>query len=533
MHLGAGRVFKDAGGRHLVGPWHPTEDFRWAPEFTLFLRAMQATADARGTSADLVIAGDFLELWQAATKVCPLEDCTPAERAGKFIRDCEYSNENLGCSEEEALVRLRRIIGAHSATLRALGDFARTRDNRVVIIPGNHDAALVFDRVAAELLRAIGAPAERVRIAKEGYWLSADGLIFAEHGHQIAGDVNTYDALPASCVNAKGEPAPCASGKPEVHLKRPWGENFVQKYYEQYEVRFPIVDNLAEMSEGIVLGVMAAGIGDTADALAKGFKFLLFQQSRAQVVAALGSDPSQPPAYDYDAIRKQGEQFIVESLVAPEIGTGIHETARQALRQGTLGIKMADFSNEELRTLCDIRQVANRAQRESGGAVSIALCPRTSGQALLGNEPDGSLGAAGTQLFTSESKRFKDRFAELRLALRSSGRPTDDFELYVFAHTHAAHGMIRPEGRDKSPAVFNTGAWQRTASKTQLEAIRKRKSIDRWQALLALSPEDLPPCYSFVVVDPYQDGSRTSVVARLQWWAQWQGTWSQFEQCPH
>jgi hypothetical protein len=66
------------------------------------------------------------------------------------------------------------VIQFHQPELDAIAKFAKSGDNGVVIVPPNHDAALLFDGVADAVLKAINAPADRVRVAFEGYWLSPD-----------------------------------------------------------------------------------------------------------------------------------------------------------------------------------------------------------------------------------------------------------------------------------------------------------------------------------------------------------------------
>jgi UDP-2,3-diacylglucosamine pyrophosphatase LpxH len=539
LHLGVGHIRKNvATGRYTEGPWHPTEDFRWAAEFKGFLDQIKNEAKGRSVAADLIIVGDFLELWQSPVKVCSLEPCTEDERAGRIRKDCEYldakgvEKEDLGCTEADALERARRALGAHEQTLREIGDFANADENRVVIIVGNHDAALVFDRVKTETLKAIGARPDRVWIATEGFWLSPDGLIFAEHGHQIEGDVNAYEALPASCVDAGGKRVAC--DRPGVHLKRPWGENFVQKYYEQYEAQYPIIDNVSELGEGVTLGILAAGIGGTLDALAKGFKFLLLQQSRAQMVAALGKDEAQPLPYDFEAIRAQGRAFLATSILGAQTDDQVRREVQQAVQSGTLAVNITDFSDEELRTLCDVREDARRVQKRRAETVTIEACPRKGSSSNLGAGDDATLGAIATNLFTTERGRFQRRFSALRNALGNSGRPTQDFQLYVYAHTHLAHSEIKPFGSSASwsPAMFNTGAWQHVATPAQLEKIREAEKLPAWKALLAITPEKLPPCFSFVLVEPYKAGERDKISARMNWWAKTGSTWSMLEACP-
>src|SRR5271167_4648290 len=154
-HFGVGKV---------NGQWHNFEDARWAPEFAEFLDKMNQMGKGK---ADLIFNGDTFELWQSLEP----NDCTVS------------ANKNLGCTQEGALKRLRRVIQFHQAELDAIGTFATSGDNRVVIVPGNHDAALLYEGVANAVLKAIKAPADRVGVAFEGYWLSPDSLIYAEHGH--------------------------------------------------------------------------------------------------------------------------------------------------------------------------------------------------------------------------------------------------------------------------------------------------------------------------------------------------------------
>ena len=259
LHIGLGKIKMSSQIKQAtIGTWHPMEDFRWHSEFILFITAVRKEAKALGVSTDLIIVGDFLELWQS------IED------------DCQRTNSNLGCTRMEAYNRAMHCLVAHPNILASLREFAAEGENRVIIVPGNHDAALVFDNVARALVRAIAAPEGRVRVAKEGYWLSADGLVFAEHGHQIEGDVNSFDSLPASCLTKDGDVIECGETSETIYLQRTWGENFVQNYFNQFEKRFPIIDNISEESRGIRLGVASAGIGDTGSMIIEGLIFFRF-----------------------------------------------------------------------------------------------------------------------------------------------------------------------------------------------------------------------------------------------------------------
>src|SRR5690349_21672954 len=69
-------------GKKSDGMWHPYEDARWATEFKLFLDEVNRMGKGE---TDLVLNGDTFELWQS------LEN------------DCTNQEENLGCTEDEAL----------------------------------------------------------------------------------------------------------------------------------------------------------------------------------------------------------------------------------------------------------------------------------------------------------------------------------------------------------------------------------------------------------------------------------------------
>jgi len=116
LHLGPGRLPDHR--------WDPYEDFRWGDAFAKFLTAID---DGK---TDLVLAGDSFELWQYHAPDC-------ADRP------------DVGCSEEVSMAHLAVSLRAHADELLALGRFAAKGENRVVFLPGNHDAGLLFPRAAA------------------------------------------------------------------------------------------------------------------------------------------------------------------------------------------------------------------------------------------------------------------------------------------------------------------------------------------------------------------------------------------------
>lgn len=483
LHLGVGQNARGTG-------WHPFEDFRWAAEFAEFL----ACVDQRGKGAtDLVLNGDTFELWQS------------------LWNDCQYEDPDLGCTEDEALRRIQRVIAQHGIELAELGKFASRARNRLIIVPGNHDAALLFPRIRGEVIKAIGASPGRVEFRTEGYWLSSDGQIYAEHGHQIGQEVNKWNDWPSPFREIVDQE------RRVVHLVRPWGERFVQTVYNRYEEKYPIIDNISEESVGVDYALAAEGGAGAIGGLGRFLKFFFTQVSWEQFKAALGGK-EEALEWDVQAVRDQGDAFLLEML--PE-GGGLRRAAGEALSTRSLGISLANLSLQEIVAVCDKRAVLRAAELAAAPDREPPLkeCPTTTGERL---------GAVSQYLFRSRDRLFKEHLTITRDRLAGLGgnRP---FTVFVYSHTHLANAF-RPFERDIvdwDPLVLNTGAWQRTMSAGRLREIIKEKGFeDQATALRALQPEDLDPCYTAVVVPPYTDHPSPGLLVwrRGTWGWEWAST---------
>jgi UDP-2,3-diacylglucosamine pyrophosphatase LpxH len=441
LHLGVGKTAE--------GSWDPYEDFRWAPEFALFLEEINRHG---GGATDLVLLGDSFELWQSRES------------------DCADGDADLGCTEAESERRLERVASQHAGELATLRKFAMNHDNRVVLVPGNHDAALLFPAVGARALELIGANAERVTVATDGTWRSADGMIFAEHGHQIGADVNRFEAWPR----------PFVAGVTPQHLQRTWGERFVQRYYNDFERAYPIIDNLSNETAGVRYGVSAEGVGGSALAIASFLRFFLTEVSFAQFIGALG-DESGKPDWNVPAIRSKGDAFLVESIPSDD---PLRSKVAEALENGTLGARLTDFSEDEIRTICDIRAAEVAKQERARRTRTVTECPRS------------TQGALAEAAFNNLDDILRKHLNETRAR---PGVPKT-FSLYVYGHTHREFATRHPLlGQDWDPGVVNTGAWQRVATAASLEHRRVSEGIPRGEVLRRIPPQDLAPCYSVVV----------------------------------
>ena len=493
LRLGEGRV--------ADGAWSAYEDFRWAEDLQGFL----AVLAEEGGPTDLVLNGDTFELLQASDGACVYDD--PA----------------LGCTEAEALARLDRVLAAHRAETAALAAFAAAGDNRLVLVPGDHDAGLLFPAVGQRAVEAFADAPGRVSVAGEGFWRSADGLIHAEHGHQIEHRADRFDGWPAPFVTRSGQ----------RHLQRPWGQSVVQALYDRYEPRFPIVDNLADNGAGVREALAAAGVDDAGPAAADLLRFLLFRMSWQQFRMDLDRGDVEPPAWDLARVRAAGPRFLVDSLADDD---RFRPLAERALDASGLTALMEGLTDDELTALCDHRAALRRARRRFERILTqldptgppLAECPRT---------PE------------TDAPRFEYFWgARDRVFRRHLEQLTDPRPVAVMAHGHTHLADYRqgnftrveagltyvvdgfsPVRGAATPIVINGGAWQRTVTPRQLDEHRRRLGLSEAELLESVQPEQLPPCYSFVQIDPY-DGQPDPPVLRY-WRQDRDGSWGMAPRC--
>jgi UDP-2,3-diacylglucosamine pyrophosphatase LpxH len=434
-------------GRGEDGQWHNFEDARWAGEFTAFLAGLDRRGDGK---TDLVINGDMFELWQSLE----YGDCTVEE------------NRDLGCTEARAIQRLERALAGHTPEMAALGKFASAGDNRVVIVPGNHDAALLFDSLAARVIKAIAAPVGRVAVDKRGYWISTDGRIIAEHGQQIGREPNRFNNWPK----------PFLRWRSDLYLERPWGEQFVQMFYNSLEIKYPILDNFRGDTDGVRYVLALEGpsaLGNISNFL----RFAVLDVSMRQFAADLGGE-GKAPQYDIAAIRMQGSRFLLESLEADD---PVRKAAQSQIEKGEVVEGIEGMSDDEIAGICIARE-----RRQA------SPCPKA------------SLGARAQALYTTRDQIFVKHADEAR---ERTGR---DFDLLVYSHTHAALPAFRPSAKLRrrwTPLFINSGAWQRVVTPLQMRAMQKARGLGDMD-VLELKPEDLPACYSVVIVPPYEESPR-------------------------
>ncbi|HEX4449903.1 MAG TPA: hypothetical protein VH143_03480 [Kofleriaceae bacterium] len=199
------------------------EDFYSDAEWGQFL-------DAETAPTDLIIDGDFIEFWQIAAALHALPQ---ADRSATGVTLAE--DQTLGVAAIEL------VIAAHPTVFRDLGRFLARGDRRVIVIPGNHDADLLWPKVQLRIARAIAPPDPSTLIFVDGAAYEHGG-VHVEHGH----------AFDAANQFATGY-APFGRDRDgRCRLQASWGEIFVDQFYTETERQIPFIDNLYPESAAVL-----------------------------------------------------------------------------------------------------------------------------------------------------------------------------------------------------------------------------------------------------------------------------------------
>ena len=495
LHMGFGKTEE--------GNWHPTEDFRWHAAFDEFLKHIAQDQDNKRT--DLVFAGDVLELWQSDLMQC--------DDKGKCkVSDCVYDDKDLGCNQADAEKRFDKIIKAHSQTFQSIREFAEHENHTTAIVPGNHDAALLFDNLKSKFTQVMG---DQVELSDQGYWMSEDNDVAVSHGHEFD-SINLFEEWPEPFVT--GEDG-------TQYLFKPAGESFVQFVFNNYEVAYPVIDNLANEFDGISGIARELGLFGTLKEIISLIKISVQDIGLSRVAIFLGEEEQQcidpeseecviewdlaklkvdcDASSDTDSTICNNQQFIVETF-PKDSGYSIEAFDDQLIPLPS------DLDDETLNELCDLRATW------ANNGIEIESCP------TMAND----LGAGLDVLGLRRSGARKDFLTELK---EETGQT---FSSYVYGHTHKAEEYQTLDLEDFSVEYANDGAFQRVISKEQLESLLehqacKDKELDLAAMMRKLQPEHLPECYSFIRINP-----EDSLTPDLLYWAPEDNVWSEREECP-
>ena len=408
---------------------------------------------------------------------------------------------------------------AHGAEFGALGKFAAAGSNRVVFVPGDQDAALVFPGVARRVTTAVSSARGRVEVAGSGHWLSTDSLIWAEHGHQIGPDPYKFAQWPPVVSQAS------------LRLPRTWGERLSGRFFGEFERTYPAVDNVATLGAGLRYVTIPEGSALLADA-ADLIRYLLLAISWQQFRMELDDGDVQPPIWDLAQVRAQGPAFFVSSLPDDD---PVKSIAASAVADGRLARSMEQLTDDELTTMCDYRAAMRRSRRRFEPVVTqfaprgpaVAECPRT---------PE-TRGAIFDYFWRSRDQTYLSYLEDIAKRLPAATRP---IAVLVHGHTHLpdraqsganmiSGGLLKipmegfsPVRGKTTPIAINGGAWQRTITPVQLLRLAEERKVSASDALRSLAIEELAPCYSFVMIEPAAEPAPA-----VRYWRQAEsGEWS-------
>ena len=429
--------------------WDPHEDFRWGDDLKAFLDSLTSTGKGE---TDLVILGDLLELWQPR-------------------KDCVSKDPDWGCTIDEMETIVKDVIAAHGVDLKLLASFARNGSNRMFIVPGNHDAALLLPSVWALISKEMGIKdGDPITLVRSGVWTSDDGTVVAEHGHQIGGDVNLYPQWPMLTSETGGD-----------KLRRPWGEHFVQELYNEREECFPLIDNLSPESAGVRYYMADKGVWGSAQDAARFIWFNLFETSLYQKMRVLGP-------------QKKGEEFKFNTDKGRLLGYKLFAggfPSKDTFREKLLNDK--DPLWEGLRT--SLQQLAKDKAALPDDQVKL-LCAHLAAQ--KGENPptwtcvEPKLGALIEHTLVP-----KEWVMRAHLNQRLAEHPR--MRTFVYAHTHELWFDWTVQIQNGvAVKVYNTGAFQRLIADEAFQALAKENGITPMQAMKSLPFDKLPACYSGV-----------------------------------
>ena len=463
-------------GKKPDGTWHRSEDFRWPRALAGFLAHLEATYPQ---GVDLVVAGDFFELWQhpdPAACAGPGKGAEPVRPANdEEARTAKPAD--FGCRVDEAVGLMERIARAHEQELGKLAAFAGKNGNCVHVVPGNHDAALVLPEVWEVARKRLSATGGCVGLAGSGLWISHNEKVAVEHGHEIGKDPNAYTNWPHITREFKK-----ADGALDTYIEQPWGQGFVQAIFNREEQEYPLIDNLSPKSAGLWYRSRDKGVGSVKD-YAAFVRYNLIGTSLRQLGQLLGDDEEEDARevedwadWEIHRAHHMGHRLFAWAMPADdpfrEELLSSDEPELVDLRR-ELDLQAGALPDDEVRALCDRIEI-------HGGGQSCR---------------DKDAGAALEKLFNTRKRIVGPHVLGLQGRL-------DPLAAYAYGHTHKFEiGWEAETDLGSTIHVANAGAFQRLIDRKTL----KRKSRERdTKPRKLLKSENwetfVDPCYTFVSV---------------------------------
>ncbi len=183
---------------------------------------------SRRRGSELIINGDFIDFVAVTLE---------KESTRPFSR--------LGCTEEESLRKLERVLEAHASFFAALRQFME-KGHRVVLVPGNHDVDIFWPKVRDRLVDELGRPGSQQFHFESSGTYKAGGL-YVEHGNQYYADSVFENFTHPFLRDPK-------SG--ELRLERSWGTCFMEYFSNgMMSERNPFINNVRPIPNMVFMGI--------------------------------------------------------------------------------------------------------------------------------------------------------------------------------------------------------------------------------------------------------------------------------------
>ena len=263
-------------------------------------------------------------------------------------------------ADASSAARERRGAGA----ARARAGRARRRDqgarprspasgsNRVVFVPGDHDAALLFPAVGRRVVEALGAPSRPRR--GRGDRLLAVGrrpdLRRARASDRLQRPTDSSAGRRRSSAQPGGE-----------HLARPWGEQALQDLYNRFEQPIRSSTTSRRRERGVKFALAAEARADAGADMRRGCSAT--SCSRCRGSSSGWSSTAAKWSRRCGTSRRSraaGPAFLVAALPDDD---RFKPLAAKALADGRLADAMDQLTDDELVAMCDYRAAVRRARR--------------------------------------------------------------------------------------------------------------------------------------------------------------------------
>lgn len=430
---------------------------------------------AQGADVELVVNGDFLDFAQAAP-----------------WRGSELESESplgvpLCFTEEQSVAKLESIIKAHAPVFEALGEFLRAKPaNRVVILPGNHDADFFWTRVRTLFADAVCGEGDRVRdrltFHLERFYLSPRcPRVWIEHGNQYD-PINSFyvEEFDPEVGTRDGKKLRWSQAAPPIladldsrpRLYECVGTRFLIRFMNQLDADYPFVDNVKPFSKFLTvfgMSALAGGYGPLK------VSFAVYGMFRYLLGLGLGN------ASDFLGLEKEegaplGAYFsgVLESLSADdrkafarklsERGFKVEAPLTMYVQDAIMAERLFTFLSENLDLLDPL--------------------PPPHASSYLGVGDDSgylSLARGFTVDETKELSRAAQKLIEQR-----------QLDAVVMGHTHE---RVSPPA---SPRYFNTGSWTRYYNFGE-------KKLQPWSLLRENSYRLFPYQLNYAEISPERD----------------------------